>query len=125
MVRTAGMVLSLAFLALGILGITGVIPMLTREPVYINIGEIVLGGLGLLVVIYAGQGGQNRLQRKEIDKQRIINDQQRKEIDQQRQESYDLQRQEISEQKKENEQQRQEYNDLQRQENDRLKKDGF
>jgi hypothetical protein len=49
MAKAMGIILGLAFLALGILGLTGVVPMFTSDPNYVNIGEIVLGGLGLLV----------------------------------------------------------------------------
>jgi len=52
MVRTACLVLSLAFLALGILGITGIVPMFKTDPSYINIGQIVLGSLGFVTVIF-------------------------------------------------------------------------
>jgi hypothetical protein len=48
MAKAMSIILGLAFLALGILGITGVVPMLTSDPNYVNIGEIVIGGLGLL-----------------------------------------------------------------------------
>jgi hypothetical protein len=52
MVRTMLIILSLAFLALGILGIVGIVPMLKNDQLYVNIGEIVLGGLGLLVGLF-------------------------------------------------------------------------
>jgi len=53
MTKTMCIILSLAFLALGILGITGVVPMFTSDPNYVNIGEIVLGGLGLLTGLFS------------------------------------------------------------------------
>jgi hypothetical protein len=49
MAKAMSIILGLAFLALGILGLTGVVPMFTSDPNYINIGEIVLGGIGLLI----------------------------------------------------------------------------
>ena len=56
MVRTACVILSLVFIALGILGIIGIIPMFKNtDNLYVNIGEIVLGGLGLLVGIFSMQ----------------------------------------------------------------------
>ena len=94
-------ILGLAFLALGILGITGLVKMFQSDPVYLNIIEVVLGGLGFLVGVYARQNvvysaqkimsaqqeNDIDLQRKEIDQQRKDIDQQRKELDQQKQES--------------------------------------
>lgn len=53
MTKAMSIVLGLAFLALGILGITGTVSMFTSDPNYINIGEIVLGGLGLLVGLFS------------------------------------------------------------------------
>ena len=55
MVRAACIVLSLVFIALGVLGIIGIIPMFKNDQLYVNIGEIVLGGLGLLVGIFSMQ----------------------------------------------------------------------
>ena len=55
MVRTACVILSLVFIALGIFGLIGIIPMLQNDNLYVNIGEIVLGGLGLLVGIFSMQ----------------------------------------------------------------------
>jgi hypothetical protein len=49
------MIMALAFLALGILGITDLVPMFKSSPVYINIVEIVLGGLGLLAGVFASR----------------------------------------------------------------------
>jgi hypothetical protein len=90
-------ILGLAFLVLGILGITGLVPMFQSNAVYLNIGEIILGGLGFLVGVYARQNvvysaqkimsaqqeNDSSQQRKEIDQQRKDIDQQRKELDQQ------------------------------------------
>lgn len=53
MAKTMSIILGLAFLALGILGITGTVSMFTSDPSYINIGEIVLGGLGLLAGLFS------------------------------------------------------------------------
>ena len=52
MAKAMSIILGLAFLALGILGLTGLIPMFTSTLVYVNIGEIILGGLALLVGIF-------------------------------------------------------------------------
>jgi 5-bromo-4-chloroindolyl phosphate hydrolysis protein len=91
-------ILGLAFLALGFLGITGWVTMFQSNTISVNIGEIVLGILGFAVGIYARQGVEYApqkamsskqvndidLQRKEIDQQRKDIDQQRKDIDQQK-----------------------------------------
>jgi len=108
MAKTMCLILGLVFLALGILGITGVVPMLTRDPNYINIGEIVIGGLALLVAVYARQGRKY--------------DQQTKEFSRQTRDNADRQRQEIEQLKKENEQGRKANIDRQQQENEQLRK---
>jgi hypothetical protein len=100
-------ILGLAFLALGILGITGWVPMFQSGSIYVSIGEIVLGALGFLVgiyargdVVYSANKVMSSRQGKDIDQQRQDIDQQRQEIDQQRQE-IDQQRKDIDQQKKE------------------------
>lgn len=55
MAKTICIILGLAFLALGILGFTELVPMFNNVPVYINITEIALGGLGILVGIFSGR----------------------------------------------------------------------
>lgn len=52
MLRTICIILGLAFLALGFLGITNIIPMFKSNPTYINLTEIVLGLLGFLGGIF-------------------------------------------------------------------------
>lgn len=86
-------ILGLAFLALGILGIIGLVPMFKSDPTYVNIGEIILGALGFLVgvfarmdVTYAPQKIVSSQQVNDIDRQRHEIDQQRQELDQQRKE---------------------------------------
>ena len=64
MVRMTDVVLSIAFLAMGILGITGLLPVLQTYPAYVNIGEIILGALGLLVGIYTDQAAEGFRQRR-------------------------------------------------------------
>jgi hypothetical protein len=115
MAKTMCVILGLAFLALGILGITGVVPMFTSEPYYINIGEIILGGLGLLVGIYARQGMHydrqkndfSRQTKENTDWQRKENDQLKKENEQGRKDNIERQQQEIEQLKKQLEQQKQ------------------
>ena len=53
MAKTMCVILGLAFLALGILGLTGIVSMFASNPSYINIVEIVLGGLGVLAGVFA------------------------------------------------------------------------
>lgn len=102
MKKTMCVILGLSFLALGILGITGLVPMFQSDPVYLNIAEIVLGGLGFLVGVYAPQNVVYSAQKIMSSQQENDIDQQRHEIDQQRKD-IDQQRKDIDEQKKEHE----------------------
>ena len=86
MAKMACVILGLAFLLQGILGITGVVLMFRTDPISVNIGQIVLGVLGVVIGTYARQNMVSYKQRKEASKQRKEIDQQRKEIDQQRKE---------------------------------------
>ncbi|MBN2558568.1 MAG: hypothetical protein JXB33_07435 [Clostridia bacterium] len=108
MAKTTSIILGVVFLALGILGITGIVPMFTRDPIYVNIGEIVLGGFGLLIGIYTRQSRKT--------------DQQARDLAQLTKEKADLQKQEIEQLKKENEQWRKDNLDRQQQETEQLKK---
>jgi len=108
MAKTMCLILGLALLAMGILGFTETIPMLTRDPNYINIGEIVLGGVAILFGIYASQGRKYVPPSKDLTRQ--IKD------------SSERQRQENEQLKKENEQGRREIIERQEQENERLRK---
>jgi len=53
MTKLANVLMGLALIFIGVLGITGMVPMFQSNPAYWNIGEIVLGILGLIVGIYA------------------------------------------------------------------------
>ncbi len=53
MAKATSVILGLVFLAMGILGITNIVPMFTNYPSFINVGEIVLGGVGLLVGVFS------------------------------------------------------------------------
>ncbi|HWQ98887.1 MAG TPA: hypothetical protein VN538_12465 [Clostridia bacterium] len=53
MAKATSVILGLVFLAMGIFGITNIVPMFTNYPSFINIGEIVLGGFGLLVGVFS------------------------------------------------------------------------
>lgn len=125
MAKTMCVILGLAFLAQGILGITGLVPELTSDLNYINIAEIVLGALGLLVGIYAPQNKKYSQQtkdgfsqqRQEIEQLRKENEQFKKEkeqkiidsIEQQKLENEQL-KQQLEQQKRENEEIRQKLN---------------
>jgi hypothetical protein len=98
--KTTCVILGLAFLVLGILGIIGLVPMFKTDPIYVNIGEIVLGALGLVVGVYDRKSVVNYPQRTETSQQGKEIDQQRKDINQQRKE-IDQQREDIDQQKAE------------------------
>ncbi|HWQ78060.1 MAG TPA: hypothetical protein VN381_04550 [Anaerovoracaceae bacterium] len=105
MVRMTSFILSLAFLAIGLLGITNLLPVFRTYPVYANIGAIALGILGLLILIYARRGGETAAQSREHAQQRKENVQLRKETyDQSKRESEQLKK-EIEQLKAGNEQQ--------------------
>lgn len=53
MAKAMSVILGLVFLAMGILGITNTIAMFTTDPNYVNIGEMVLGGLGVLAGVFS------------------------------------------------------------------------
>ncbi len=53
MAKAMSVILGLVFLAMGILGITNVIPMFTIYPSFVNIGEIVLGGFSVLIGVFS------------------------------------------------------------------------
>jgi hypothetical protein len=121
MAKTMCLILGLAFLALGILGIIGVVPMFTSDPNYVNIGQIVLGGLGLLVGIYARQSTYNR-QRNDYTRQvKADTDRQRQENEQLKIEKEQGRKESIERQEKENVQLRNQL-EFQKQENERLSK---
>lgn len=73
--------LGLAFLALGILGITGWVPMFRTDPIYVNIGEIILGILGFVVGVYARQSALNNSQTTALSQQKEDIEQQKKDIE--------------------------------------------
>jgi uncharacterized membrane protein YqjE len=110
MKKATCVILGIAFIALGILGLTGLITMSDTVNIYVYyvyIGEIVIGVLGLAVGVYTQQSvvklnlrTDASVQEKGIDQQGIEIDRQGKEIDQQRKE-IDQQRIEIDHQKEE------------------------
>jgi len=53
MAKAMSVILGLVFLALGLLGITNTVAMFTTVPNVVNIGEIVLGGIGLLMGLFS------------------------------------------------------------------------
>ncbi|MGD9676988.1 MAG: hypothetical protein AB7V16_01320 [Vulcanibacillus sp.] len=103
MAKLTCVILGLALLALGIVGVTGFVIDMT----YINIGAIVIGALGLLVGIYARQSKPDYRLKTETATQKQEIEQQKKEIDQHKKE-IELHKKEIDQQKKEIEQQRKE-----------------
>ena len=115
MAKTMCFILGFAFLALGILGITGFVPMFTSDPNYVNIGEIILGGIGLLVGIYARQNTNydrqkndfSRQTKENTDLQRKENELLKKENEQGRKDGIERQQQEIEHLKRQLEQQKQ------------------
>src|SRR5665647_2138483 len=64
MTRIVCFILGLVFLGLGFLGITNFVPMLSNELIYLNIGEIALGIIGMLFGVYSKQGSENTRLRK-------------------------------------------------------------
>ena len=58
MVRMMNLVYSLALLATGFLGLTGLQPIFITYPVSANIGAIVLGIMGLLIMIFVQRSGE-------------------------------------------------------------------
>ena len=111
----------LVFLALGILGLTGWIPMLTGSQTYVSIGEIILGGLGFIVGIYARSGGHIRQVKQNNQQVKQNNQQIKQNFEQQRKDNQQL-RKENDEQKKENDEQRDQNFDQQRKEIDHQRK---
>lgn len=106
MAKMTSFILSLVFLVTGFLGLTNLLPIFRTYPVLANIGSIVLGLLGLLILIYTGRSGETVHQRREHSQQIEENVQLRKEAsDQSKMESEQLKR-EIDQLKKENEHQR-------------------
>ena len=53
MAKAMCVILGLVFLAMGILGMTKMIPMFVYSPNIVNTGEIVLGGFGVLVGVFS------------------------------------------------------------------------
>ena len=122
MTKLACVLMGLAFILMGVLGITGLAPMFQTDPVYVNLAEILLGGLGLVVGIYARKNSGREQKAKDLSRQaqdsaarqRQDYDQLKKENDQGKKDTADRQSQENDQLRKENEQQKKE--------NDQLKK---
>lgn len=106
MVRLMNFIYSLAFLAAGFLGLTGLLPIFITYPVSANIGAIVLGALGLLIMIFVRRSGETVHQRREHSKQSEENVQLRNEMYNQSKEENEQLKREIDQLKKENERQR-------------------
>ena len=106
MTKLACVLMGLAFILMGILGITGITPMFQIDPAYVNIAEIILGALGLIVGIYSRKNTKKEQEAKDLSKQT--------------KENSARQRQENDQLKKENNQGRQANADRQKLENDQL-----
>ena len=98
MTKLTSVLLGLVLAVMGVLGITGLMPMFQTNPIYVNIAEIVLGGLGLAVGIYSRKSNKHDQEKKELSRQtkeeaarqRKENDQLRKRNEQQQQENEQL-----------------------------------
>lgn len=75
MTRVVCFILGLAFIALGFLGMTDYIPELSNDFIYLNLGEIVLGIIGILFGMYSNRGNEQNRQRNENTQLRKSNDQ--------------------------------------------------
>ena len=114
MTKLANVLMGLVLVAMGVLGITGLMPTFQSNPAYLNIGEIILGGLGLIVGVYSHRTGKQERVAKDLAKQTKANntqhkqdyDQLKRENDQGKQENADRQRQENEQLKKQNERQK-------------------
>ena len=137
MTKLACVLMGLAFILMGFLGLTGITPMFQIDPYYVNIAEILLGALGLIVGIYSRKNTKREQEAKDLSKQTKDNtarqmqenDRLKKENDQSRRADADRQKQQNDQltkqnerQKQENEKQKQLY-DQQRQENADQKKE--
>lgn len=106
MVRLTTFILSLAFLIAGILGLTNLLPIFELYPVYANLGAIVLGILGMLIVIYVRRGGETAAQKRALAREREENERLRKEAAEQSKRETEQLRTDIAQLLIENEQQR-------------------
>jgi len=128
MTKLTNVLLGLALIAIGGLGVTGAMPMFQSDPAYWNIGEIILGVVGLIVGIYAKRTSKQEQEAKVLakktkenaDRQKQDNDRLKKENNQAKLEQADRQRQEAEQLQKQNEKQRVE-NEQQKQENEQQK----
>ena len=106
MVKITSFILSLAILAAGFLGLTKLLPIFVTYPVLANIGAIILGMLGLLILIYSGRGKETAHQRRENSQQREENIQLKKEASDQSKRENEQLKKDIDQLRMENEQQR-------------------
>ncbi len=121
MTKITCVILGLAFLSIGVLGITDLVPMFASDPVYLNIVQIILGGLGLLVGIYSRQGQKYDQQTKDYSQQTKANaDHQRQENESLRSENVQARQDETNRQLQENEQLKYQI-EQQKQENEQLR----
>lgn len=75
MTRVVCFILGLAFIALGFLGMMNLVPVMSNGFLYLNIGEIALGIIGLLFGMYSSRGSEQARQKNENTQLRKSNDQ--------------------------------------------------
>ncbi len=75
MTRVVCFILGLALIAIGFLGMTDFVPEMSNSLLYMNIGEIALGIVGLLFGMYSPQGSAGMRQRTENTELRKSNNQ--------------------------------------------------
>ena len=68
MTKLACVIMGLAFVVMGVLGITGITPMFQSDPAYVNLVQILLGGLGLIVGIYSRKNTKREQEAKVLSK---------------------------------------------------------
>lgn len=68
MTKLANVLMGLALIAMGALGVKGLMPMFQSNPIYLSIGEIILGILGLIVRIYARKTSRHEQDAKDLSK---------------------------------------------------------
>lgn len=133
MTRVVCFILGLAFIVLGFLGMMDLVPMLSNDLIYLNIGEIVLGIIGLLFGMYSSRGNEQTRQKNENNQLRKTNeqftkdssDQIVKENEQLKRSNDQFTRDSSDQLVKENEQLKQEIAQMRREKNDQLQQENM
>ena len=116
MTRVVSFILGLALIGIGFLGMTDFVPEMSSSLLYLNIGEIALGIIGLLFGMYSPHGSAGTRQRNE-------NTELRKSNNQFTRDSSDQMARENEQLKKTNEQYAKDSSDQLARENDQLRKE--